>query len=156
MDYSYFQTPCVFYLTLDQELPRAFSTFDLYLKELGFILVPVHIDQLQMLLASTEQEHVVVIASTGSLHEYKLYNQKIRTPLRFILKSKRLSFIHLSSFAGLNDQKSYALEKNYFFMKLPLDAKTLCVKISGHFFHKNQNQLLWPGGWRSNLRDSNL
>ena len=41
-------TPFIFYLSLEDTLPNAFYTFDKYLKELGFILVPVKIDQLQI------------------------------------------------------------------------------------------------------------
>lgn len=144
-------SPFIFYLTLEDSLPKAFYTFDKHLKDLGFILVPVKIDQLQSLIATSEQEQVIVLCSTSDSREFKIYNDKVRGFLKFILKSKRLTFMHLSSFSKLNDQRMYALQKNYYFLKYPLNAKELSFKIAKYHALKKEQRTVWPGGRRSTL-----
>jgi hypothetical protein len=106
-------TPFIFYLTLEENLPRTFYTFSKSMRDLGYMLVPVKIDQLQTLIATAEQSQIVVIASVTSYHELKLYNDKIRGLLRYVLKSKRMTFMLLSSFSKINDNKIHSLRKNY-------------------------------------------
>jgi hypothetical protein len=149
-------TPFICYLTLDDELPKAYHAFDQHLKELGFILIPVKIDQLQTILSSTEQEQVIVLSSITDSKEYKLFNDKVRGFLKFILKSKRLTFMQLSSFSKLNDQKLFAFQKNYYFAKYPLDIKSLSGKLARYYKLKSETNLHWPGGKRSTLNASSV
>ena len=141
----------VFFLTLEDALPKAYYVFDHFLKQLGFILVPVKIDQLQSLVSTSEQEQVIVISSVTDFREYKIYNDKVRGFLKYILKSKRLTFMHLSSFSKLNDQKLYVHQKNYYFIKYPLNAKDLSLKISKYHALKKEQRTVWPGGRRATL-----
>lgn len=145
------QSPFIFYLSLEDALPKSFYIFDQHLKDLGFILVPVKIDQLQVLVASSEQEQVIVVCSVTSAREYKFYNEKIRKFLKFILKSKRLTFMHLSSFSKLNDQRQFMMSKNYYFIKYPFNAKQLSFKISKYHSLKKEQHTIWPGGRRATL-----
>lgn len=142
-------TPFIFFLCLGDSLPKAFYIFDRFLKEKGFILVPVKIDQLQMLIASSEQEQVIVLCSVTDSRECKLYNDKVRGFLKFILKSKRLTFMHLSSFNALNDQRHFYIQKNYFFLRYPINAKSLSAKIIKYHSLKKEQQTIWPGGKRA-------
>ena len=145
------KTPFIFYLSLEDTLPKSFYSFDTYLKELGFILVPVKIDQLQTLVASSEQEQVIVLCSVTNVREYKLYNEKVRKFLKFILKSKRLTFMHCSSFSKLNDSRHFVIQKNYYFISYPLNAKQLSFKISKYHVLKKEQHTIWPGGRRATL-----
>ena len=141
----------IFFLTLEDSPPRSFYVFDQFFKELGFILVPVKVDQIQSLVATSEQEQVVVIASVSNAREYKIYNEKVRGYLKYILKSKRLSLMHLSSFSNLNDQKLFAFQKNYFFIKYPMNAKEICTNICKYYFVKQEQRTVWPGGKKATL-----
>lgn len=145
------QSPFIFYLSFEDSLPKSFYIFHQHLKDLGFILVPVKIDQLQVLVASSEQEQVIVICSVTSAREFKFYNEKIRKFLKFILKSKRLTFMHLSSFSRLNDQRQFMISKNYYFIKYPFNAKQLSFKISKYHSLKKEQLTIWPGGKRTTL-----
>lgn len=145
------QNTFIFYLTLEERLPRTYYVFDQILKDLGHVLVPVCIDQLQTLAASTEQTHLVVLTSVTDSREYKLYNEKVRGLLKYVLKSKRLTFMQLSSYSKLNDAKSYALYKNYYFFKYPLDARVLFSKIARYHELKTEKSVRWPGGRRAGL-----
>ena len=142
-------SPFIFYLSLEDTLPSTFYTFDKHFKELGFILVPVKIDQLQILIASSDQEQVIVLCSVTNVREYKIYNEKVRKFLKFILKSKRLTFMHLASFSKLNDMKNYMIQKNYYFIRYPLNAKELSFKISRYHALKKEQHTVWPGGKRA-------
>ncbi len=143
--------PFIFFLTLGESLPKSFYAFDRCLRERGFILVPVKVDQLQMLVASTDQTQLIVISSVTDSKELKFYNEKIRGLLKYILKSKRITFMHLSSFSRSSDMKSFSLSKNYFFFKLPVDVKTLSGRIARYHDMKSETKLRWPGGKRAGL-----
>lgn len=146
------ESPFIFYLTLEESLPQSFYVFDRNLKDLGFILVPVKIDQLQKIMSMTDQTQVIVISSVSDSREMKLYNEKVRPLLKYILKSKRITFMHLGSFSKLNDTRLYAMNKNYYFMKYPLDAGILSQKIARYYDLKSEtNVLRWPGGKRAGL-----
>jgi len=143
--------PFIFYLTLDDGLPKEFYHFSHYLKELGFVLLPVKMDQIQSLISMSEQDQVIILCSVNSSIEFKNYHLKVRKYLKHILKSKRLTFMHLSCFDKVNDQKLFYQQKNYFFMKFPINAKHLSVKISKFYELKKQERAMWPGGRRSNV-----
>ena len=144
-------TPFIFYLTFTEDLPKTFYVFDRLLKEAGYILVPVRIDQLQTLAASTEQSQIVVISSVTDVFELKMFNLKVRGLLKYVLKSKRITFLQLASFSRLNDTKLFALYKNYFFLKYPLNARTLVHKITRYHVLKSEQNTHWPGGRRAGL-----
>ncbi len=141
--------PFIFYLTLEEQLPEQFYTFDRLFKEYDFILVPVRVDQLQQLVASTDQNHVMVISCTSNFREYRLFNEKVRKILKYVLKSKRLSFLQLSSFANLNDTRAHNLTKNYFFLKTPVAARELTEKMVSFHIEKSEKSQIWPGGHKS-------
>jgi hypothetical protein len=145
------ETPFIFYLTLEENLPKNFYIFDKTLKAQGFILVPVKVDQLQKIMSMTDQTQVMVLCSVSDSKEMKLYNEKVRPLLKFILKSKRLTFMHLGSFSKLNDSRVYSMNKNYYFMKYPLDAGTLSKQIVRYYELKSETNVRWPGGKRAGL-----
>ena len=117
------------------------------------MLIPIQIDQLQTLAAATEQESLMVLTSTIGSAEYKLYNQKVRALLKFILKSQRITYIHLSSFSKLNDTKQFYNLKNYIFLKYPINSRALAVRIVNHYHHqKTHADKSWPGGKRAGVK----
>jgi hypothetical protein len=144
-------TPFIFYLTLEENLSKTFYVFDKALKDLGFILVPVRIDQLQTLVASTDQTQIIVLASVTDVREMRMYNEKVRGLLKYVLKSKRLTLMHCSSFSKLNDCKLFSLNKNYYFLKYPLNARLLSAKIAQYHDLKSEQNVRWPGGKRAGL-----
>jgi hypothetical protein len=141
--------PFIFFLTLEERLPDEFYIFDRLFKESNYILVPVRVDQLQKLVSSTDQIHVPVITSVSSFRQYKLFSEKVRSILKYVLKSRRLSFFELSSFSRLNDSRTHASTKNYFFIKNPVDARLLSDKIISYHEMKSEKSHLWPGGKKS-------
>lgn len=141
--------PFIFFLTLEERLPEQFYTFDRLFKEHDYILVPVRVDQLQQLVASTEQNHVMVISCATCFREYRLFNEKVRKILKFVLKSRRLSFVQLSSFSKLNDTRAHNLTKNYFFLRTPVDACELTARMISFHEEKSEKSQIWPGGHKS-------
>lgn len=145
-------TPFIFFLTLSERLPVSFYALDESVKAMGFMLVPIRIDQLQLLISSTDQETITVMTSTMYSSEYKLYNEKIRGLLKFVLKSKRIAFFHLSSFSKLDDTKQFSLNRNYFFLKLPLNPSLLAKRVARYHEVRANNDSRWPGGKRAGVR----
>lgn len=148
---EYQASPFIFFLTLDDNLPDTFYTFDRNFKDLGYILVPVKVDQLMTLSAATSQEEIVVICSVLGSREFKIYHEKVRSLLKYVLKSKRITMMHLSSFSRLNDSKIYHQQKNYIFMKFPLDARLLSATIARYHQMKSEKSSRWPGGKRAGV-----
>lgn len=145
-------SPFIFYLNLEESLPNTFYSFDRIFRDLGFILVPVQFDQLQSLMASSDQSQVIVISSVTDTNELKAYNEKIRPRLKFLLKSRRISFIHLSSFGRIDDTKLFAMRKTYSFFKFPLDARLLSSQIVRFYEERITKSTRWPGGKRSGVK----
>ncbi len=143
--------PFIFFLTLDGKLPDQYYLFDRIFKESDYILVPVRVDQLQQLVASTEQTHVMVISCISSFREYRLFNDKVRGILKYVLKSRRLSFFEFSSFSRLNDSRNYSLSKNYYFIKNPVDARLVADRMMAFHVAKSEKSQIWPGGPKSML-----
>jgi hypothetical protein len=147
------EIPFIFFLTLEETLPAAFYTFDRQLKTLGFMLVPVRVDQLQSLLAAAEQTQTIVLCSVSNSQEMKSYEQRIRKFLKFLLKSKSITFMLLTSFERLSDVKHYRFQKNYFLLKYPLDAAAISAKIIRyHRLKSSVENVRWPGGKRAGLK----
>jgi hypothetical protein len=141
--------PFIFFLTLEEQLPEQFYVLDKLFKESHYILVPVRVDQLQQLVASTEQTHVMVLSCVSNFRQYKLYNDKVRKILKFVLKSRRISFFELSSFSRLNDTRAHHLTRNYFFIKNPVDARALTDRMMAFHEARSEKSDLWPGGSKS-------
>ncbi len=141
----------IFFLTLDETLPSAFYTLDRSLREHGLILVPVRIDELQRLLSLTEQTKITVLASVADSRELRLYTDQARGLLKYLLKSKRLTFLLLSSFSRLNDVKTFAMTRNFFFLKYPINARLLSARIARYHLVNSEKNIKWPGGRRAGL-----
>lgn len=141
--------PFIFFLTLEERLPDQFYVFDKLFKEQNYILVPVRVDQLQQLVASTEQNHVMVLSCVSSFREYKLFNDKVRKILKYVLKSRRLSFVKLCSFSKLNDSRVHNMTKNYYFIKTPVDARVISERMINFHEMKSEKSQIWPGGPKS-------
>jgi hypothetical protein len=146
-------TPFIFYLILEEELPENFFLFDRLLKESGFMLIPVRVDQLQTLVAAAEQSQVIVLCSVMNSREVKSYQQRVRKFLKYLLKSKGLTFMLLTSFYRLNDARLFRMQANYFLIKYPLDARELAHKIVRyHGLKVKVDNTRWPGGRRAGVR----
>ena len=145
------EAPIIFFLVLEETLPKNFYVFDRMFKEQGSMLVPVKIDQLQTLASSTDQTQIIVISSVTDTRELKLFNERNRGLLKYVLKSKRISYFQLSSFSKMNDSRLYAMRKNYFFMRYPIDARVFADKIVRYHLLKSEQNLRWPGGKRAGI-----
>lgn len=141
----------IFYLTCATELTKEYFFFNELFNQQGFILVPVKVDQLQNLAANTEQEHIIVINTIKNSQELKNFNKYARHLLKYVLKSKKISFFNLSSFNAANDSKALYQFKNYFFINLPIDAKLLTNKLTRYHHLKCSQSVAWPGGKRAGL-----
>ncbi len=146
----------IFYLTLEDSLPTSFYVFDVFVRESGYMLIPIKHDQLQSLISHSGQQHIIVLSSISNSREFKIYNEKIRGYLKYILKSKRITYFHLSSFAKSNDQKSFNILKNYFFIKYPVNAKDLIRKICKYHVIKSEMHTIWPGGRKNTTGASSV
>lgn len=141
----------IFYLNYNPELTPEFFFFSQLFKAQGCILVPVRVDQLQNLAAITEQEHIIVLHCVKKSEELARYNKDARHLLRYVLKSKRISFFNISSFKQSDDSKLYWHSKNYFFINLPIDAKLLTNRLVRYYQLKQTEKIAWPGGKKAGL-----
>jgi hypothetical protein len=144
--------PFIFFLTLEDRLPASFYAFNRTFRDLGFILVPVKADQLQILMAGAGQSQAIVLCSVTDSREYKLFNDKVRGLLKYLLRSRRLTFFQLSSFSKLNDTRTHSLTRNYYFLKYPLDARVLSARIARYHEERSSEAARWPGGTRAGVK----
>lgn len=141
----------IFYLTIEENLPRNYYLLDEKFKVHGFILMPIKVDQLQAIISASLQEQVIIICNVTNSNEYKLYNSHIRKYVKNALKSKRTSFFLLSSFSKINDKKYLPQSENYYFLKYPLCGETLALHLRDFYLAKSSSSSLWPGGRRTTI-----
>lgn len=141
----------IFYLTTKLELTHEFFSLNQTFNDAGCVLVPVRVDQLQNLATMTEQEHIIVLNVIRNSQELMSFNKGVRHLLRYILKSKRITFFNLSSFDSTDDSRVHFHSKNYFFLKLPIDVKLMSKKIARYYTLKQKDKVAWPGGKRAGL-----
>lgn len=148
--------PFFFFVTLGDKLPTAFFKMDQHLKAQGIILVPIAVDQLQTLVSSGAQNHYIVLTSVTSFVEFRLYNEKVRHLLKYVLRKTNLSLFIMSSFQKLNDTNQYRMSKNFFFLKYPLNSKLLSEKLARYVELKSEKIAIWPGGRRAGVKHMNV
>lgn len=151
-DEKFDSMPFFFFVTLGGKLPEVFFKLDAQLKKQGVILVPVAIDQLQVMVSSGAQNHYIAITSVNSFAEYKIYNERVRHLLKFVLRKSNISFFNLCSFQKLNDSNQFRMTKNYFFLKYPLNTDTLGEKLVRYMDLKSEKLARWPGGKRAGVK----
>jgi hypothetical protein len=144
----------IFFLVFEDYVPKVFFTFQRCLKEKGLFLVPIRLDQLQSISSISEQNHIVVISSVINSHEMKVYNEKVRDLLKYLLRNKRLTFMLMSSFSKLSDFNFFSFSKNYFFLKYPLEPQQVSDSIARYYELKSKTDMMWPGGKRVRVGES--
>ena len=148
--------PFFFFVTLGDKLPAAFFQLDIHLKKHGIILVPIAIDQLQVMLSSGAQDHYIAITSVSTFSEFKIYNEKVRHLLKFVLRKPNLSFFTMSSFQKVNDTNKFRNTNNFFFLKFPLNSEVLSEKLVRFMEQKSEKIARWPGGKRAGVKHLNV
>jgi hypothetical protein len=143
------ETKFIFFILLSNKIPESFYLFDQAFKDLGFTLIPIAIDQIQILGSICQQSKIFVISSSSDINEFKSYNNSVRPSLKFLLKTERLTFFKLSSFDKLNDEKRFYLLRNYHFLNYPQNVKSVALWISHLWEIKSQENEKWPGGKRA-------
>jgi hypothetical protein len=151
-DEQFDSQPFIFFVTVGEKLPQTFFKLDYQLKQKGIILVPIAIDQLQVMVSSGAQNHYIAVTSVSSFAEYKIYNEKVRHLLKFVLRKANISFFNLSSFQKLNDTNLFRMTKNYFFLKYPLNTEVLGEKLVRYLELKSEKVARWPGGKRAGVK----
>jgi len=130
--------PFILFLLLEEKLPTIFYQLQDDLRQKEFNLIPVTIDQIQMLKSSSFQSKILILCSSQSINEFQLYSKKIKPHLRMLLKSESTLFVKLSSFQALNDEKKFYQLKNYIFLSYPHKMNELVETISEIFKRKLQ------------------
>ncbi len=133
----------ILYLLLDDKLPEAFYLLNNEFKKENFSLIPVTIDQIQLIKSSLIQSKVAIICSSNNLNEIHLYNKKIRPHLKMLLKSSSLIYFKLSSFQILNDEKKFYQFKNFIFKSYPQDLEKITGIICSILRERLSNNDRW-------------
>jgi hypothetical protein len=139
----------VFYLCLTDVLPSSYFSFSLRMKKEGMTVVPVKFDQLQKVVAVSDQAEIIVVTSIRNTQEALFYHRNVRKHLKYLLKSERITLFLLSSFSKLNDQKNHLVKRNYFFLKYPMELGLVCQLLARFLELKKEESRKWPGGKRS-------
>ncbi len=68
-----------------------------------------------------------------------------------IFKSKKDGQIDKMEIPALSPMCLYVIQKNYYFLKFPFNAKDICFKFSRYHSLKKDQLTIWPGGRRATL-----
>ncbi len=140
-----------FWILLDERLDEVYYNTAAMFASRGVKLLPIKIDQVSRLAALSEVGHVTVLCSTRTSAQYGVFNKRVAPLLSMLLRQERLSLFHFSSFQKLDlGSKSYR-QKNYFFLKYPLNLETLCDKLKRFHELRLNRARVWPGGRRAKV-----
>lgn len=140
-----------FWISLEERLDEAFYATSHELSLLGIKLLPVRIDQVSRLTALTTHGHVNVICSTRHGKQFVAFQKHVAPILGLLLRQDRLSFFHFSSFQKLDLAGKAPGQKNYFFLRYPLNLATLCAKLKRFHELRLNRAKAWPGGRRAKV-----
>ena len=140
-----------FWLTIDEKLDELYFATAGELAKSNITLLPVKLDQVSRLAALTEDGHVMVLCSTRHAKQYTTFTKTVAPVLQMLLRQERLTFFHFSSFQKLDLGAKVYRQKNYFFLKYPLNLETLCVKMKRFHELRLNRARVWPGGRRAKV-----
>ncbi|MBY0516765.1 MAG: hypothetical protein K2P81_07650 [Bacteriovoracaceae bacterium] len=140
-----------FWLLIDNKLDEVFYSASSEFARLGIKLIPVKIDQVTRLAALTNMGHITVLCSTRHSLQYSLFTKHIAPVLSMLLRQDRLTLFHFSSFQKLDLGAKGLKQKNYFFLKYPLNLESLCAKLKKFHELRLDRTKAWPGGRRAKV-----
>jgi hypothetical protein len=140
-----------FWILLDERLDESYYHTAAKFAERGIKLLPIKIDQVSRLAALSETGHVTVLCSTRSGSQYAVFNKRVAPLLSMLLRQERLSLFHFSSFQKLDYGAKTFRQRNYFFLKYPLNLETLCDKLKRFHELRLNRARVWPGGRRAKV-----
>jgi len=140
-----------FWILLDDRLDEVYYNTASMFAARGVKLLPIKMDQVSRLAALSEVGHVTVLCSTRSGQQYAVFNKRVAPLLSMLLRQERLSLFHFSSFQKLDLGSKTYRQKNYFFLKYPLNLETLCDKLKRFHELRLNRARVWPGGRRAKV-----
>lgn len=144
------QDDIVFYLHLDQNLPKYYYTISQYLSKNGITLIPIKPDQVASFIHQSGMMKLIVITSkVGHLNVFKNIVARV---VKNAINCGTMTLFHLSSFKSLNLARQHSINsKNYFFIENPVKVKLISEIISRYYWAEKSKAKKWPGGKRAKL-----
>jgi hypothetical protein len=140
-----------FWIDLEGKLDELYYSTAKQFADRDIKLLPIGIDQVSRLTALSELGHVTVLCSTRNAAQFTIFNKRVAPVLGMLLRQDRLSFFHFSSFQKLDLGQKNWRQKNYFFLKYPLNLESLCDKLKRFHELREDRAKAWPGGRRAKV-----
>ncbi len=140
-----------FWLTFEDKIDEQFVFMATELAKIGVTLLPAKIDQISRLASLSDLGHVTVICSTRQANHFAQFEKTVGKVLPLLLRQQRLTFFHLSSYKKLDLSNKLHRQKNYFFLKYPLNLENLCGKLKRFHELRLNRAKVWPGGRRAKV-----
>jgi hypothetical protein len=144
----------IFYITKNEGLPKFYYSLASQLSKKNLMLIPVTLDQFIMIVRNHAHAHVVM--GTVSIPEKQWFEKSIRHRFLRMIKNRRITFYHLSSFNSLELNSELGRNDEYYYLQLPLKIDKFVDLLEEQYFKKSSSMQKWIWGKRAKLPSSEM
>jgi len=137
----------VFFLNVNDDLPREFYLLAKALSLANITLIPVSKEDLIKLTAGKK---IIIMTIVKDLLSYKKFLINRKSFLDMALMSNKISLIDINSFSPLVHSKSIRMKK-YYFLGLPLRTDEIVSEVKKVVAKDGGNVKRWPGGIKGKI-----
>ena len=138
----------VYFLSLEDHLPKWYPLMEEYFKELKVSLILTHFEEIKQL---SQLSRIHVIVSESTLSSKKKFDRQMKDYLGFAVQSNLLCIHHISSFMIRRTFIELRNRKPYYFYKMPFSIASFCWHLLEDFLKDSREKRVWPGGKRAKL-----
>ena len=139
----------IFFYQFQKKLPRSFIHLSAHLAQYSIKLVPVDLDQLRDL--SKNKSNIVVLAIESDLPSRTSMAKALKSSLGIMLRYRRISLFHISSFEKNNTLASFEKSNHYKHLRLPESYESISQYMAVFLGQNLKAVNKWPGGKRAKL-----
>lgn len=144
----------IFFLKLENALPKWYYQFSLNFSECGVKLIPVSTEEFWKIIQGPKQHSIIV--PLINLTSKQKFNQKNQGLFERGIKNSKISLFLLSSFFNDQLQKKWKRYPNFFNYDIPSPINELAKKIALEFYSLNEGKLEYPYGVKLRSKLDNI
>ena len=138
----------VYFLSLEDHLPKWYPIMLGYFKQLGVALILTNLEEIKQL---SQYSKIHVIMSESTLTSKEKINRHMKEYLEFALQNNLLHVHHVSSFVIQRKFIELRNRRPYYFYKMPFSIAPFCWNLLEEFLEDSREKRVWPGGRKAKL-----
>lgn len=138
----------IFFLKLEEELPREYFVLAKIFSKVNVTLLPVTKDEFKQLNQGKKKE---LITFVNNLNAWTNYHQFRKNFIEMSIQNDQITLYEISSFSPFEINYKIQNKKSYHFFQMPLYLNQVAMTIVTEFYKSREVSNEWPGGKRAKL-----